>query len=205
MRHSLLSPLRLRFLRKAVIAILDEKIRGCIVECGVWRGGSAGEMGRAMIAQNAFRPMYLFDSFEAMPMPTEDDIDRHGRKAKDLPLYGMPSCEYPLNDCINYLRDTCSLPMEHINIVPGWFAKTMPSFRRQIALLHIDCDFYASVKCCLDHLIKHVAVNGFVIIDDYGHWHGCRRAVNQWFQAQGISIDELKPVGSTAVYWRKQV
>lgn len=205
MKQSLLSALRLRFLRQTIQTIYDEKISGCIAECGVFRGGSAGEMGRAMLAQKDFRPMYLFDSFSDMPIPGEDDIDRHGRHARTLPNRGMPQCSDPYQDCVKFLTDECKLPMHHIRMVQGWFDSTLAKTKTgKIALLHVDADFYEPVKCCLTHMAPRVSEHGFIIIDDYGHWNGCRRAVNQWLMEHGMSIDDLTHVGSTAVYWRKQ-
>jgi hypothetical protein len=50
---------------------------GDIVECGVWNGGSAAMMGVASAEGQYARPrvMWLFDSFQGLPRPTERDGD----------------------------------------------------------------------------------------------------------------------------------
>jgi O-methyltransferase len=66
--------------------------------------------------------------------------------------------------------------------VKGWFEHTVPSFEppSPIALLRLDGDLYESTKVCLESLYEHVAANGLIVIDDYGTWEGCARAVNEF-------------------------
>ena len=54
----------------------------------------------------------------------------------------------------------------------------------QISLLRLDTDWYESTKHELVHLSPKLSV-GVLIVDDYGHWEGARRAVDEY-------IDELQ-------------
>lgn len=53
---------------------------------------------------------------------------------------------------------------------------------------HLDCDWYESVKVCLDHLYDRVSPGGLIQIDDYGHWKGARKAVNEFFLRRSIEV-----------------
>jgi hypothetical protein len=65
--------------------VLDRQIPGDIVECGVWRGGSALLAALIMKARNVSdRKLYLYDTFQGMPTPTEFDVDKYGRTGLEM-------------------------------------------------------------------------------------------------------------------------
>jgi hypothetical protein len=70
----------------AVEYVSQNGIRGDVVECGVWRGGStmAAALTFAHLGDTN-RSLYLFDTFEGMTPPI--DVDRNigsGRLASDI-------------------------------------------------------------------------------------------------------------------------
>jgi len=71
-----------------------------------------------------------------------------------------------------------------------------------IALLRLDGDWYESTKICLDGLYNHVVPGGVVVIDDYGHWEGCRRAVDEFIAGSKHPIF-LNHIDYTGRYWIK--
>ncbi len=74
-----------------------------------------------------------------------------------------------------------------IEFVPGLFQETLLSPAvTTIALLHVDGDWYESVKVCLDSLYDKVSPGGVIQFDDYGHWAGARKAVDEFMQNRGI-------------------
>lgn len=169
--------------------IVAEGIPGDFVECGAWRGGTAflmAELLKQIGVQD--RKVWLFDSFEGMP-PVEE-ID--GRAAK-----------VEVNDPASYLSPEKSrAPIEEVRraandlgigsyteFVKGWFAETLPGTRHRvgpIALLHIDCDWYSSCRCCLDNLYDQVVDGGFVVLDDYYHYDGCTIAVHEFLAERRV-------------------
>ena len=40
----------------------------------------------------------------------------------------------------------------------------------------------------LEHLYPRLSVGGVLIIDDYGHWEGARRAVDEFIEAKGLRL-----------------
>ena len=66
---------------------------------------------------------------------------------------------------------------------------TLPGAAPQdIALLRLDTDWYESTLHELQHLYPRLADGGALIIDDYGHWDGARRAVDEYFADAGIEL-----------------
>jgi hypothetical protein len=92
-----------------------------------------------------------------------------------------------------------------VHLVRGWFEQTIPSATPSlgpIALLHLDCDWYESVKLCLDRLYDRVVDGGFIVVDDYGHWQGCRKAIDEFRRHRGLT-NELIQVDYTGMFFRK--
>ena len=96
------------------------------------------------------------------------------------------------------------LSLQHVNIIPGWFDETLQTADLQtIAILHIDADWYASVKIVLETLYDKVVEGGFVVLDDYWRWPGCREAVTDYLKEHQIQGVELKQADLHGVYFQK--
>ncbi len=174
---------RLVHLARLVRRVLAENVRGDFVECGVWRGGAAFLMAdllrRAGVSD---RKVWLFDSFEGLPPPQELDGPRAVAYARDTdsPLY-FDNCRASLEEV---QRSAQRLQVSsYTEFVQGWFEETLPATRARvgpIALLRLDCDWYKSVRCCLDNLYDQVVEGGFVVFDDYFSYEGCAIAVHEF-------------------------
>eukprot|EP00744_Colponema_vietnamica_P001493 GILI01002469.1.p1 GENE.GILI01002469.1~~GILI01002469.1.p1 ORF type:complete len:294 (+),score=46.80 GILI01002469.1:211-1092(+) len=93
--------------------------------------------------------------------------------------------------------------------VKGNFEDTLPSLARKgivrdIALLHLDCDWYHPTKAAITSLYPHVAQNGIIQIDDYNYWDGCKQAVREHFDKHMLSSSCLQNVDGNAVWFRKE-
>jgi O-methyltransferase len=185
------SPERLLASIRAAEHVCVAKVPGDIVECGVWRGGSSMAMALALGAQgDTGRRLFLYDTFEGMTAATSADVDDRGQRADAL-LAGAPKTEggawaiASLEDVKRNMRLT-RYPDDRIVYVPGPVEHTLTgSAPEQIALLRLDTDWYESTKAEMDQLYPRLAVGGVLIIDDYGHWQGARRAVDEYFAARG--------------------
>ncbi len=179
--------------RASLIGAIDHVVRhgiaGDIVECGVWRGGSMMATALALIARgDTSRHLWLYDTFEGMSEPTEHDRDPTGALAaerlktspKDSALWAVAN----LNDVQANLRST-GYPADRIHFVRGKVEDTIPDTGPQrIALLRLDTDWYESTRHELQHFYPRLSRQGVLIIDDYGHWQGARRAVDEYFAAR---------------------
>ena len=68
----------------------------------------------------------------------------------------------------------------NITFIKGLFEDTLIC-KQPVALAHIDCDWYDSVMVCLERIVPMMVKGGILVIDDYNHWSGCRKAVDTYF------------------------
>lgn len=195
-RYSMLTVDRLHSLYRLSLELARSGVDGALVECGTWNGGAAAIMARASIRGGIRREIWLFDSFEGLPAPTAEDPPVVHKAYHRGWCTGSPQMAL---DALLAEGSNC----ESVHIIKGWFEETLPGTTVQpIALLHIDSDWYESVRICLETFYDSVPPGGIIIIDDYGLWGGCRKAVDEFFGAKGLK-DVLKPSGRTAVYFVK--
>lgn len=188
-RNTMVGPDRIENLARLAQRLEDEQIPGDVVECGVYKGGTAVLLARTATHSRLPRTLWLFDVFSGMPPPTAAD----GPKATSW--VGNLKSSAPRVERL--LRRT-GADLSRVRIVPGLFQETFPAVRiPQIALLNLDADWYESVKLCLETFYDAIVPRGFISIDDYRAWPGCRRAVDEFFQARVLTY-RLTPVGEAA-------
>jgi O-methyltransferase len=179
----------------ANLALADRvrQIKGCVVECGVWRGGMSAGIARCL---GPSRKYYLFDSFEGLPPAKAID----GTAALKW-QQNTESAEY-FENCwapVTYAKEAMKqVGATNAEFVKGWFEDTIPKhhFDEPIALLRLDGDWYESTMVCLTNLFDRVAPGGLIIIDDYYAWDGCSRAVHDFLSSRSASerIESLEAV-----------
>jgi O-methyltransferase len=206
---------RIFTLCRAVEYVVQHDIPGDIVECGVWRGGSMMAVARTLLRLGAAdRHLYLFDTFDGMPEPTEHDRDFRGTAAADLLGESDKNVKStwsysPLDEVQRNMRGT-GYDESRVHFVRGKVEDTIPANAPDtISLLRLDTDWYESTYHELVHLYPRVSAGGALIIDDYGHWQGARRAVDQYVEEHRLKlflsrIDYtaricIKPVDESAV------
>ena len=192
------SPERILSLCEAIDYIQNNNIPGDIVECGVWKGGSMAAIARTLVHSGSTqRKLWLYDTFEGMSAPTDDDVDFLGRGASQL-LDAAPTDQADSRESIwcrcalEQVRDTMALttyPNQNIRYVKGKVEDTLATESPdQISLLRLDTDWYESTRCEMETLFPKLAIGGVLVIDDYGHWQGCRKAVDEYFSQNNICM-----------------
>lgn len=176
------SPERVCALAKAVEYVARNDIEGAIVECGVWRGGSMMAVAYSLLAIGCTRyDLYLFDTFSGMVQPSRKDGDAASEKLKRKANDKHGWCLATLDDVRANLAAT-GYPASRIHFVQGRVEDTIPGFAPgSISLLRLDADWYESTKHDLEHLYPRLTPGGVLVIDDYGSWPGCRKAVDEFF------------------------
>lgn len=179
-------------------------VEGAIVECGVWRGGSAMAALYALIASGRVdREIFLYDTFAGMSAPGVND----GRQEHEL--FARYRNEHgSSNWCLATLEDVkanvarCDYPFSKVVFVQGKVEETIPArIPDKIALLRLDTDWYESTLHELNHLYPRLVEGGVLIIDDYGKWGGCRQAVDEYFEKHGPRpfFNRIDPAGRLIV------
>ena len=196
MPFTMTSQERIFSLLRAVEYIQNFKIPGDIVECGVWKGGSMMAIAEALKTNNQMtRALYLFDTFEGMPEPKEKDQSVFGMnaleefdKTKNLFTGGSQLYYASLDEVKNNIKNV-GYNNDKIHYIKGKVEETIPANAPEsIALLRLDTDWYDSTKHELIYLFPKLMKGGVLIIDDYGHWDGARKAVDEYFKENKIQI-----------------
>jgi Macrocin-O-methyltransferase (TylF) len=177
--HTMCSNARLRGLYRAVRYVIGHDIAGDVVECGSARGGSAALMALTLRQLKAQRKLWLFDTFEGLPAPSSHDPDFEVADLFTGTCVGTLDEVHELFKRLNVADD--------VAFVKGLFQDTLPATPiPTIAVLHIDGDWYESVKVCLDSLYDKVVSGGVIQLDDYGYWEGARKAVREFLDQREI-------------------
>ena len=201
--YTMTSPERIRALCSAVRYIERAGIEGAVVECGVWRGGSMMAVARTLSRLKASeRDLYLFDTFEGMTAPGPHDVALTGETAKCLlekserTEEDMVWCYAPMERVAHALALTM-YPKGLVHLIPGRVEHTlMTAAPQRIALLRLDTDWYESTRHEMEILFPRLCRGGVLIIDDYGHWQGARRAVDEYVAAHQLKL-LLHPIDYT--------
>jgi hypothetical protein len=136
-------------------------------------------MGITLDHLGSSKGLWVFDAFDGSPAPTERDPD-------------WAIARGYVGRCHGDLEEVRSLfgrlgILDASRVVKGLFQDTLPSAEiSQIAVLHLDGDWYESIRSCLESLYHLVSPGGIIQIDDYGYWAGARRAVDEYMEKEGI-------------------
>jgi len=198
-QHTMVSLPRLQKLYSLGESLAQNGPDGAVVECGVWNGGSSAMLAAGLQHHGANRPFWLFDSFEGLPEPTEKDD-------KNVQKHYFPGWCTGAVTRVEEAHTLAGTPPTSLQIVPGWFDETLSHHVEAIgpiALLHVDADWYDSVYTVFETLYSHVVTGGVVVIDDYGSWSGCRRALEDFFGDPAFQALEIRSIDGHAVYFVK--
>lgn len=177
-------------LAQVVLTQKKQLIEGAMLEMGCALGGSAIVLASAKARE---KPFYLYDVFGMIPPPSERDsqdvharyqVIKSGRSAGigGERYYGYQADLY--EKVQGYFSAFDLVTSTHnIQLIKGLYEDTL-QINFPVALAHIDCDWYDSVKVCLERIVPHLVIGGTLIIDDYYCYSGCRQAVDDYFQHQ---------------------
>jgi O-methyltransferase len=160
---------------------------GAVVECGVFRGGTALLAATTVRDRVGGRPVHLVDSFAGMP-PTTEDVDR--LREGDL---DSTSAE-------DVRRALAPFPFVHVH--EGFIPEVLDEIGAdRVAWAHIAVDIYAAVRDCLEHLYPRVIPGGVIVLDDYAFpsCPGARRAVDEFFSNDRPEVVLCLPTGQGLV------
>jgi len=207
-RHTLTGPERIAALVDAVRHLVANDIEGDIVECGVWKGGSMMAVALTLLELDAAdRHLHLFDTYTGMTEPSEHDISSpydgyslHQRfrriAGKGDQWAGVPAAE------VRAALLGTGYPADRIHLVEGKVEDTLPEQApERLALLRLDTDWYESTRHELEHLYPRLVDGGVLIVDDYGHYEGARRAVDEYLaeHAEPLLLNRIDYTGRIAV------
>jgi len=184
-----------------LVDIIKNKIEGCLVETGVWRGGMGCWMKSILreYEPSSNRKIYLFDTFKYFPKP--DDTNN-----KDKNIHSVVELLFENMQPVDQVRDNFKkfdLIDSNVHFVEGLFSETIPKTNvGQIAILRLDSDYYESTMFVLENYYKNIVRGGYLIIDDYNNpFLGCKDAVTDFRKKHNITNKIIDYHGGS-VYWQ---
>lgn len=170
--------------------IIDNKIEGDFVECGVWRGGHAILAAKIFELYGAKKNVYLFDTFEGMTSPIGvDERLTDKESAKNLLSYDQDANCYASIDEVKSNFNKIRLLKNNVIFIKGDVAETLKiknNLPRKIGYLRLDTDWYESSKIELEILYPRLSKKGILVLDDYGYWKGQKKATDDFFKKMKI-------------------
>ena len=196
-KYTMTSPQRLINTLKSCQYVVKNNIPGDFVECGVWRGGNGILAKKVFEYLGSNKNVWMFDTFEGMTAPTSVDVAAKTQLAAER--HFLDSQKDTHNDwCFASLSDVhknctdAGLDINSFKFIKGDVCDTLKrpkNIPTEISVLRLDTDWYESTKAELEILYPRLSDRGVLIIDDYGHWEGAKKAVDEYFSSQ-----EYKPL-----------
>jgi O-methyltransferase len=148
-----------------VVRAIRKAPPGAIVECGTYLGGSAVNLSLACRETN--RDFVIFDSFEGLPEPAENDRSHFVLSSAELHQYSRGAWKGTFDTVKQNIAKYGSL--QNCKLVKGYFEQTLPSFHTPVAVVFCDADLLDSVKTCLLYLWPLLVDGGYFFTHEAHH------------------------------------
>jgi len=186
--YSMTSTSRMWSLIQSIEYINQNKIFGDFVECGVWKGGNLILFSAVQEKLGMNRTIYGYDTFTGMVEPQVLDLDFRGVSASEM-MFNTQKIDgdhsihaFASLDLVN--KNLLENNSKNVKLIQGDVAETLQKIENlpeRIAILRLDTDWYESTRIELERLYPLLEPGGVLIIDDYGHFEGAQRAVDEYF------------------------
>lgn len=193
--------------KEAILYCVKNQIQGSYVECGVMTG-SHPILACNTIIQNRLPiiDIFMFDAYEGLTKPckydystkdpvfhmTNDEVIKHWETQQNENINEWCYCS--LENVKDNVYKT-NYPTDKLHFIKGDVMETLleeQNIPDKISILRLDTDWYESSKFELEKLYHNVVDGGIVILDDYFHWDGQRRATDEFFQENNIKKEIFK-------------
>lgn len=186
------------------------KLPGDVCEFGVAQGATSALLANEI--RHTEKLLWLFDSFEGLPRPTEKDTLIHDIFSLGTMEKYAGTMAYGADEVLERLR-AISYPPARVKIVPGFIDNTISQgdLPERVCFAYVDFDFYEPILIVLNYLNEHLSRAGCIVVDDYGFFSsGAATAVNEFLAAHSSEYDLVLPDESAGhfvilckrTYWR---
>jgi O-methyltransferase len=179
---------RLDDLQRCVESVVADGIEGDLIEAGSWRGGASILMRATLDTLGEGRTVVVADSFAGFPV--DSALEEYDFLAAPL---GEVQASFERLGVAGGVR-----------FVPGFFEATLPPLAGgSWAIVRLDADTYEPTRVALRSLYPGLAPGGYLVLDDYGSFPECRRAVDEFRETHGIT-EPIERIDPTGVRWRRE-
>jgi hypothetical protein len=167
-----------RFMAHYELYKMSLEVKGSVVECGVFHGGSLltwAKLSTILEPWNYHRKIIGFDTFQGFPEVSEIDknldIARVGGFSVDydiLPELRSVIEEYDSN------RPISDIPK--IELVPGDASDTIPQYVSEnpwliVSFLYLDFDIYEPSKIAIENFVPLMPKGAILAFDELSNWN----------------------------------
>ncbi len=168
---------------------LSIKNNGDICEFGVAQGSTSALMANE-IHKRTNKNIWLFDSFEGLPKPTEKDLlkDDIFNLGSMEAYQGTMACGL---DMVSARLKDIKFPKERVKVVSGFIEHTINynSLPEEVCFAYVDFDFYEPIKIALEFLVNRMEKGSFIVVDDYDWFStGAKTAVDEFVAAFNTKV-----------------
>lgn len=132
----------------ATILRIPKNVKGDVVECGCYLGGSTVNLSLA--CKLTGRKLVVFDSFAGLPEPEEYDRWHHAVHVKHTDIYYKGRFAATQDAVKKNVANLGSISVCEFR--PGYYEDTMAGVTDSVALAFLDVDLIDSLKPCLKGL-----------------------------------------------------
>ena len=187
--------LRFYSLQQLTHYVIQQKLEGDYVECGVWKGHSAYMISH-ILSENGFNgKFHIFDSFEGgLSAKTEKDKNLI-RKMSNEKVQKESDVFYSIEDQVK----SCLKNFGFISLYKGWIPNRFNEVEdRQFSFVHIDVDLYEPTLASLNFFYPKLVNNGVIVCDDYGltQFPGAKKAVDEFLEKNSCKMFYAVPMGA---------
>jgi O-methyltransferase len=159
-------------------------VPGEVCEFGVAQGATSALLASEIMPTD--RSLWLYDSFEGLPAPTEEDtlindifelgsIDRYKGTmncGEDQVLSRLQGIKFPPGRC---------------HVIKDFFENSPRTIGpERICFAYVDFDFYQPIRDALAFVDARMVAGGRVVVDDYGWFStGAQKAVDTFIESKG--------------------
>jgi O-methyltransferase len=173
---------------------------GDVCEFGVAQGATSALLANEI--RGTDKKLWLFDSFEGLPKPTDKDklIDDIFNLGSMEAYAGQMACD------ISMVKDrlkSIAFPLNRVEIVPGFIEKTihLSNLPKAVSFAYVDFDFYEPILITLNYLDEHLSPGGHIVVDDYGWFSsGAQTAVDEFTSAHAGQYEITFPIKSAGYF-----
>lgn len=142
-----------------------KKIKGDIVEFGVWNGNNLFNIKKILDFLNIKKKVIGYDHFKGMPKHDKKNFFKGQKKFINyiINFYKLNNIKIIDDDIMNLSRHLRSFP--------------------KLSLIYVDCDLYNTTEKILKVLSGKLSVGGLITFDEgnFGNHRGEAKALNQFY------------------------
>jgi SAM-dependent methyltransferase len=181
-------------LYKSLKYVNQAGVPGDILEVGCWKGGALGLVLAA--DETKSRRVFGFDTFEGHLQPPEFETDIRGSNMRarwqELADQGLPWNKADYLECTKLLSNLSHGRSDLFRLIVGDIKVTSKEFTKlTLSILRIDCDWYEESLVSLETFWPMVSSGGILILDDYGHHPGQKRAADEFFSSSKLKFTHV--------------